>query len=116
MGLKEIIERLEPKIIQYLTIEREVVDEIHKEFFAGTMTRDEWNEYYISVVEKVGNPIMIEMIKGFKKIQDITIKELGEDNVKEYLMEIAEENEEIKKNLRKLNEIETKKKPGCQKL
>jgi len=89
MGLKEIIERLEPKIIQYLTIEKEVVEEIYKELFAGTMTRDEWNEYYITIVEKVGNPIMIEMIKGFKKIQDITIKELGEDNVIKYLKELV---------------------------
>ncbi len=108
MGLKEIIERLEPKIIQYLTIEKEVVEEIHKELFAGTMTRNEWNDYYISIVEKVGNPIMIEMIKGFRKIQDITVEELGEDNVKKYLMELAEENDKIKKNLAKLNEIETK--------
>ena len=107
MGLKEIIDRLEPKIIQYLTIEKEVVEEIYKELFAGTLKRDEWNDYYISIVEKVGDPIMIEMIKGFREIQDLTVEHIGKENITEHLKDLMKINTETKKRLAKLDEIET---------
>jgi len=110
MGLKEIIERLEPKIIQYLTIEKEVVEEIYKEFFAGTLKRDEWNDYYIKLVEQIGNPIMTQMIKGFRTLQDMTIEAFGEENIKEQLKELVEVDEETKEFVKaKLGDIETKK-------
>lgn len=93
MTFEELKKRLEPKIIEYLTIESEVMNEIHKELFAGTMTRDEWNEYYITIVEKVGNPIMTEMIKSFKNLQDLTVDYCGEDNVVEHLKKAIKESE-----------------------
>lgn len=90
MGLKEIIERLEPKIIQYLTIEKEVIDELYKELFAGTLDRNEWNDYYIKIVEQYGNPIMVATIKGYRILQDYAVEALGEENITKQLKELIE--------------------------
>ncbi len=67
---EEIKKRFEERIIKWLTIEKEVMDEVNKMFLEGDIDEDDWNEYFVSMVNTHGTNIMVAQIKAFIKIQE----------------------------------------------
>lgn len=67
---EEIKKRFEERVIKWLTLEAEVMNEVHKLAFAGEIDANEWDKYFISLVEKHGNEIMLIQLKAFLNIQN----------------------------------------------
>ena len=70
MEIEEKVKDLEPKLIQWLTFEKEVMEEVLKRIFKGIFTSNDWDNYFIGMVEKYGNDLMSIQLRAFIKVQE----------------------------------------------
>lgn len=71
---EEIKKRFEERIIKWITIESEVMNEVNAMFLKGEITQNDWNDYFIGIVKKHGNELLTSQVEVFREIQDKMIE------------------------------------------